>query len=123
MSRPYQHIVVEREGDVTCVRLRLRHLDELAIHALGNELANLIDEGGCRKIVLSLGPGTIDCLYSVFLAKLVTAQRRLRDLHGGLILCDITPEVMSVFEACKLGSYFRFAPDRASAIAALNPQA
>jgi hypothetical protein len=70
--------------------------------------------------VLSLGPGTLECLYSIFVAKLVMVHRRLLDHAGALILCDVTPDVMTVFEACRLQNYFEFSPDVPSAIAAMN---
>ena len=71
-------------------------------------------------MVLSLGPGTLDCLYSIFMAKLVSVHRRLQDRQGALILCDVTPEVLTVFEACRLRTYFEFAPDRAAALEAMS---
>jgi anti-anti-sigma factor len=119
MERPYQQIDVEQVGDVSCVTMRRRRLDEPEIVALGDELTNLIENGGCRRLVLSLGPGNPDCLYSTFLAKLVMVQRRLRDHQGALILCDVTPYVRDVFEACRLGNHFEFAPDRAAALEAM----
>ena len=119
MERPYHQIDVEQVGDVSCATLRRRRLDEPAIDALGDELTDLIENGGCRRLVLSLGPGNPDCLYSTFLAKLVMVLRRLRDHQGALILCDVTPDVLSVFEACQLRGYFEFAPDRAAALEAM----
>jgi anti-anti-sigma factor len=123
MKPAYQQIEVDREGNITCVRLRQRRIDEPDIQVLGYELTDLVEQDGCRRLVLSLGPGSLDCLFSVFLAKLVMVHRRLLDHGGALILCDVTPEVMSVFEACKLQTYFEFAPDRAAAVAAMAKKA
>jgi anti-anti-sigma factor len=95
-------------------------LDEAAIHAVGTELIRLIEEDGCRRMVLSLGPGSLECLYSIFMAKLVSVQRRIQDRQGSLVLCDVTPEVLTVFEACRLRSFFKFAPDRAAAVEAIS---
>jgi anti-anti-sigma factor len=119
MELPYQQIDVEPVENITLVRLRRRRLDEAAFHTLGNELTDLIERGGRRYIVLSLGPGNLDCLYSVFLSKLVMVQRRLHDRHGVMILCDLTPDVATVFEACRLQGYFEFAKDRAAALEAM----
>ncbi len=120
MERPYRQIKLDRDADVCCVHLAHRRIDEQGVNALGNELAELIEKDGCRKMVLSLGPGSLDCLYSLFLAKLVMVQRRLETHGGALVLCDVTPDVMTVFEACRLGTFFEFAPDRAAAVAALS---
>jgi anti-anti-sigma factor len=123
MKRPYQHVELEQHGDVFCAHICPRKLDEQGIHLLGNELADLIEQGGCRRLVLSLGPGTLECLYSVFMAKLVMIHRRLLDHQGAMIMCDVTPEVLTVFEACKLQNYFEFAPDVPSAVAAMKSKA
>ena len=119
MQRPYRQIDLDRDGDEYCAHLRQRNMDENNIHLLGDELTRIIDEEGCRKLILVLGRDALQCLYSVFLAKLVMVQRRLHDHKGALVLCEAPPEVMMIFDACRLRDYFEFAPDRAAALAAL----
>jgi anti-anti-sigma regulatory factor len=119
MSPPLRYISVERIGDVTCVSLKKHRLGEDEVLQLSDEVVGLID-GGCRKMVISLGPAALECLYSVFLAKLVMFQRVLRERGGALKLCDATPEVREVFGACRLDELFDFAPDRRSAAAAMT---
>jgi hypothetical protein len=116
----YKHIRVERHGDVFFVRLKHTRLEEPEIHQLGAELINLCDQQGCRKLALSLGPEPPDCLYSVFLAKLVSVRNALRRHDGELILCDVAPPAYHVFEACLLHREFTFAPDLAAACAAFE---
>jgi hypothetical protein len=118
MIRPTRHIDVERHGDVFCVSLRNRRLSEKDIVETADEVISLIADDGCRKLVFSLGPGSPEILYSVFLAKLVMIQRRLKEVDGRMKLCDVTPEVHGVFEACQLHDHFDFAEDKAAAIAA-----
>jgi hypothetical protein len=118
MSAPLRYLVVTQAGDVTCVGLRKPRLLEEEIMQMADEVTGLID-GGCRKLAFSLGPEALHCLYSVFLAKLVMFQRLLRERGGAMRLCDVTPEVRGVFEACRLHELFEFAPDQASAVAAL----
>jgi anti-anti-sigma regulatory factor len=110
---------VDRIGDVTCVGLKSHRLGEDEVLQLADEVVALID-GGCRKLVISLGPEALQCLYSVFLAKLVMFQRLLRERGGALTLCDATPEMREVFRACRLDDLFVFAPDRGSAAAAMT---
>src|SRR5207302_7692877 len=74
MERPFKQIEFEQHGDVYCVRLAHTQLDEAGLEELSAEIARLIDENGCRKMVMSLGPEDPLCLYSVFLAKLVNLQ-------------------------------------------------
>ncbi len=72
--KTYHLIKIECRADVCCVRLRHTRLEEMQIQELGDELLALCNEDGCRKIALSLGPEPPDCLYSVFLAKLVSLR-------------------------------------------------
>ena len=117
MSRAYRYIEVERRGDVFCVRLRFRRLEESQVYDLANELVALATEEGCRKLALNLGPGAPECLYSVFLAKLVTVQRVHAEQGGDMVLCGVSPAVQTVFEACRLDKQFHFVPDFDAAVA------
>jgi hypothetical protein len=117
----YHFITVEQRGDVFCVRLKSTRLDESEIHLLGGELIDLADVRGCRKLALSLGPQPPDCLYSVFLAKLVTVRNTLRKHGGQLVLCEVGPVAYSVFEACLLHREFAFLPDFDAAVTQLSP--
>ena len=113
----FRHILATQVGDVTCVSLRKHQLAEDEVVQMADEVMALV-EGGCRKLVFSLGPGALQCLYSVFLAKLVMFQRVLRERGGAMKLCDVTPEVRGVFEACRLTDLFDFAADSLAALAA-----
>jgi hypothetical protein len=113
----YRHITVERHGDVFCVRLRRPRLTEPEMYQLADEVLDLFGREGCRRLALSLGPQPPDCMYSVFLAKLITIQRKLRSLDGEMVLCEVAPLVMPIFEATKLASQFQFVPDFDAAIA------
>jgi anti-anti-sigma factor len=117
MIRPYCHIDIECRGDVFCVRLRQQQLDEPMLYELAADLRGLVTDGGCRKMALSLGPESPECLYSVFLAKLITLQRVLREHGGELVLCHVQPLVHDIFEACCLDRLFHFLPDFDAAIA------
>jgi len=99
------------------VRMRKRKLDETELHEFIDEVLSLIHDEGCRKMALSLGPGSPECLYSIFLAKLFTVRKRLIEAGGKLKLCDVTPDVVGVFEAVHLQDFFDFVPDMATAVA------
>jgi hypothetical protein len=114
---PYRLITVERQGDVFCVRLRRPRLEEPEIYQFADEVLDLCTSQGCRRLALSLGPGRPDCMYSVFLSKLVTVQRRLHELGGEMVLCEVAPVVQTIFEAAKLDTQFLFVPDFAAALA------
>lgn len=111
MTHPYRHIDVERRGQVFCVRLRQTRLDEPQIYELFGELNGLVSDEGCRTLALSLGPESPECLYSVFLAKLIALQRLLQENGGELVLCHAQPAVRTIFQACRLDHLFRFQAD------------
>src|SRR5262245_38528736 len=111
MTTPWHHIDVESRGDLRCVRLRRTRVEEASIDALGDELLAAGSEEGCRRLALSLGPQPPDCLYSIFLGKLIAVQRRLRQLGRTLVLCEAGPEVLAIFGACKLVDHFTFVAD------------
>ena len=117
MTRPYRHIEVEQRGDVFCTRLLHTRLEEPMIYELFGEMRGLIADGGCRKMALSLGPKSPDCLYSIFLAKLISLQRLLREHQGELVLCGAPPAVRDIFAACGLDQLFHFLPDFDAAVA------
>ena len=117
MEKHHRLITVERNGDIFCVRLKRPRLDESEIFQLTDELTDLVTRDGCRKLALSLGPLPPDCLYSVFLAKLVTVQRVLEEHGGSLLLCEVAPEVRSIFDATHLDRKFEFVRDFPAAVA------
>jgi anti-anti-sigma factor len=119
MEPIYRQILFERKQDVFCVRLKRNRLEEHEIIALADELLSLIHEQGCRKMILCLGPGLLDCLYSVFLATLVMVQRNLVDRGGVLKLCEVSPQTLEIFQACHLEQHFDFQPDQETALAGL----
>ncbi|MCI0640025.1 MAG: hypothetical protein L0Y72_07730 [Gemmataceae bacterium] len=120
MERPYTQIDVSKRADISCVRLRHAAYDEIALEELGAELGRLIDEDGCRKLVLNLGPGQMDCLYSVFLAKTVNLQRRLQAAGGALALAQLSAFTKDIFRAAGLEKYFQFYATEQEAVQALQ---
>ena len=117
MAHPYRYIEVDRQGEICCVRLRQSRLDEPSVHEATGELRSLVTEGACRKMALSLGPESPECLYSVFLARLIALQRVLREHQGELVLCHVQPVVRDIFAACCLDKLFVFLPDFDAALA------
>lgn len=120
MTRPFKQINFECHDAVHCVRLRHQQYDEIGLEELGAEMARLIDEDNCRKMVLNLGPDDPLCLYSVFLAKLVNLQRRLEKAGGAFALAGLSGTTRKIFEVAGLAKYFQFYPDQDSAVAGLR---
>lgn len=120
MDRPYQYISVEQYPPLVCVRLKQVTFSDAEMEALSAEIARLVDEEGCRKLVLALGPHEPQCLYSVFLAKLINLQKRLEGDGGALALAHVNPTALAFFQAAGLDRYFRFYADVDAAFAALR---
>lgn len=120
MSLNFQHIDVEQQQDVYSVRLVEHRMDEQDILSMADEVLNLINDHGCRKMILCLGPGEVGCLYSVFLAKLVMIRRHMAG-HGGILkIAEATPNTIEVFQACQLKELFSFVPTKADGVAELS---
>jgi hypothetical protein len=118
MNQPWKHIDVEQRGDVFCVRLRKFRIDEPDIPNLTSELISVGSTLGCKKVALSLGPRPPEFLYSVFLAGLMSVQRRLAEKGCALLLCEASAEVVAIFKVCRLAEHFHFVPDFDGAVAA-----
>jgi hypothetical protein len=116
MPQGYRHIDVQRHGTIACVRLVKPRLEETEIYQMFAELLQLARDGGCTRVALSLGPNAPDCMYSIFLAKLISLQRRLRELGGALKLCECSPEVIEILDACVLLDRFDLVADPSSAV-------
>jgi hypothetical protein len=108
---------IQRRGEVFCARLRRHRLDEGELAEVVEALEALVTQGGCRRLALSLGPEPPEFLYSVFLARLIHLQRVLRDHGGALVLCQVGPEVHSIFTSCRLDTMFTFVADFDAAVA------
>jgi anti-anti-sigma regulatory factor len=118
MQKGYALIAVDRIGDVFAVRLPKKVADH-QFEELGAELGRLLDEENCLKMVLNLGPEEPECLTSLFLAKLISLQRRLDGMHGKLALAHASTRTRDIFRAAGIEKYFHFHPDQQSALQAL----
>jgi hypothetical protein len=116
----FRLIKVERIDGVACARLLRTRLEEGEILQLGDELLALANEAGGGRVALALGPQQPDCLYSVFLAKLVSVRNACRRNRGELVLHSLSPLTYSVFEASHLHKEFVFRPGQAEAVTYLN---
>lgn len=120
MQRPFHFIEFDLVGDVFCVRLQKPRIEDHQMDDLGAELARLLDEENCRKMVLILGPDEPECLISIFLAKLINLQRRLEGNSGALTLAHASDYTRNIFSIAGIEKYFHFYPDQQSAIQALS---
>jgi len=108
---------VEQIGDVTVVNFIDRKiLDEQNIQIIGEQLFSLVDEEGCRKLLLNFG--NVEFLSSAALGKLITLNKKLQAAKGRLILCNIDPNIYEVFEITKLNKLFNIQKEEQAALQA-----
>lgn len=112
-----QRLEVEDIGEVTVVNFTDKKiLDEQNIQAIGEQLFRLVDELGRTKLLLNFG--NVEYLSSAALGKLITLNRKVSNVSGRLILCNISPQIYEVFEITKLNKVFNIQKEEQSALQA-----
>jgi anti-anti-sigma factor len=114
LSNAPRAVDVERVDDVWIAHLKSGSLDETWMERLGQELLDLIQKDGCRKLVLHFGE--LDCLYSTLLGKLVNLRKVMAEVGGRMRIYGVSSLVHEIFRVCKLDDYFEFARDRQEAL-------
>jgi anti-sigma B factor antagonist len=112
-----RRLEVEHIGDVTVVNFVDRKiLDEQNIQIIGEQLLSLVKEEGLRKLLLNFG--NVEYLSSAALGKLITLNKELQKESGRLILCNIRPEILEVFELTRLDKFFNIKKEEQEALQA-----
>ncbi len=112
----HRRLDVSEVGDVTVVRFRDRRiLDETSIQELGQELFQLIEEYGRKKLLLNFS--SVEFLSSAALGKLITLDKKVKAHTGKLKLTNIRAEILEVFHITKLHKLFDIRDDEADALA------
>ncbi len=113
----HRRLQVSAVGEVTVVRFVDRKiLDEANIQELGQELFQLVEEEGCKNLLLNFS--SVDFLSSTALGKLITLDKKVK-AHGGKLKCsNIRPEIYEVFRLTKLNKLFDIRVDEAEAMKA-----
>ncbi|GIW81037.1 MAG: hypothetical protein KatS3mg105_2844 [Gemmatales bacterium] len=110
-----RRLEVEDIGDVSVITFTDRKiLDEQNIQAIGEELFRLVDDDGRHKILLNFS--NVDYLSSAALAKLITLNKKLQQVGGRLVLCNIDPQIYEVFEITKLNKLFNIQAEAQTAL-------
>ena len=112
-----RRLEVEDIGEVTVVNFTDRKiLDEQNIQVIGEQLFNLVDEAGRKKILLNFA--NVEYLSSAALGKLILLNNKLKTTGGRLILCNIDPQIYEVFEITKLNKVFNIQKEEQAALQA-----
>ena len=104
-SSTRRRLEVENIGDVTVVNFVDRKiLDEQNIQVIGEQLFSLVDEDGMKKILLNFS--NVEHLSEALLGKLISLNKKLHNVGGKLMLCNIAPDIYELFEITKLDKFF-----------------
>src|SRR3954463_16570395 len=112
-----RRLEVEESGDVTIVQFIDRKiLDEQNIQKIGEDLFNLVEEMGRRKVLLNFS--NVEYLSSAALGKFITLNKKVGTAGGKLVLCAIDPTIYEVFEITRLNKLFNIQKDEQTALQA-----
>jgi anti-sigma B factor antagonist len=110
-----RRLEVEDIGDITVVNfLDKKILDDQNIQIIGEQLLGLVEELGRQKILLNFG--NVEFLSSAALGKLIVLNRKLADVGGKLVLCNIDRNIYDVFEITRLNKVFTITKDEQSGL-------
>ncbi len=108
---------VNEVGTVSVVHFKDKKiLDEGNIQELGQELFALVEDNGCKALLLNFSD--VEFLSSAALGKLITLDRKVKENGGKLKFSNIRPEIYEVFVITKLHKLFDIKDDEADALAA-----
>lgn len=117
MSTP-RRIKTNQSGEVTVVTfVDSKIIDEAEIQELGQELYDLVERDGRKKIVLNFS--NVEFLSSAALGKLIGFDKRVKQHSAELVLSNIRPEIYEVFAITKLTKLFEIKDDEADALAVI----
>ena len=103
-AQTFKKIAVEDVGNVKIITLpKARHFDRNNAQQIGAELFSLVIAGHIRLILSFSG---VEYFDSVALGKMITLNKMLQAQDGKLVLCDVDPGIMEVFEITKLDKFF-----------------
>jgi anti-sigma B factor antagonist len=117
MATP-RRIKTNESGQVTVVTFNdSKIIDEAEIQEFGQELYDLVERQGRKKIILNFG--NVEFLSSAALGKLIGFDKRVKQNGAELMLSNIRPEIYEVFAITKLTKLFAIKDDEADALAAI----
>lgn len=114
-----KYLTIEEKDNAVVATLSVSHLtDEENIEQLGLELYALVDQFGCKHVVISLA--IVEFVTSSVLGKIITLHRKLHRSDGQLILCDIGDAVDDILTTSNLIDYFNVSETTDSALSAVQ---
>ncbi|HWB53970.1 MAG TPA: STAS domain-containing protein [Tepidisphaeraceae bacterium] len=112
MQRLYR---IGEVGDVRVVELFLREsLDEMEFDQLNEAMLSSVDTQANGSWVLDLTGSSY--MGSAVLGLLVNVRQRIKQGHGGLVLCGLSSRLEEIFQACCMERLFLIVKSREDAV-------
>ena len=113
-----KYLNLQERGDAVVVGVQSALLTEdMNLEQFGHELFTLVEQFGCRKLVISMR--NVQMVTSGGLGKMITVHRKMHRHNGAVVFCDIQPAVEEVLNTSRLITYLTIAPNVDAAVAAL----
>ena len=110
-----ERVKIDIAREVVWVRFLQRHISGTEeIEELGRQLYQLL-EGSPPRLVLDFAP--VEFMSSAAFGKLISLTARAKARDGRVLLCNIRPELLQVFQTCHLDRVFNIRKDKADALA------
>jgi anti-sigma B factor antagonist len=108
-------------GGVTVVRFLVRSArEEPVIAALFGQLDRLVEQGGCRQLVLNFG--NVDAVASYAVGRLISLSKKVGRAQGRLALCCLTPALAEIMAIMQLWRMFPTYPTEQDALQSFAPR-
>ena len=85
-----------------------------AVEAIADQLFQLVDEKGCRQLVLNLA--NVEALESAMIGKILILNHKLLALGGRLKLCRVPPPITEILVAARLPKILGIYEDEGQAL-------
>jgi anti-anti-sigma factor len=127
MLKPhYPHLKCSLVDDVLVLTITETHFQgDRQAEAARQAMLDALSHSGAKKVVIDLQ--TVKYLSSVGFRPLLTLRRRLQEIGGQMVLCNLSPEVTEVFRSTRMistgrssSSPFVAQSDLAAALASLH---
>ncbi len=111
--------MTQPNGEVTVVSFTdSKILDEYKINQLNDELQKVAEKNAGGKLLLNFGD--VHFMSSAVLGKLVMINKKCKADKTDLRLCNISAEIMKVFQITKLNKVFDIYDSEEKALSAFN---
>jgi anti-anti-sigma factor len=113
-----RYLEIDSIGSVTVARLLYAELTrEDEIEVAGQRLLRLIDELGCRLVVVDLA--RVERMHSAMIGKLLALYKKARSAGGKVAVCQANAALLEELQALHLHRLMGMYPTEQEAVAAL----